>query len=132
MNIDEENSGTKLNYLPSVGDSVEFWNNNTYQRKASNIVGDPQVLILDTTFLSEGLNLLGIDMVFGLSDFQTMESLIQAYGRADRMCTSRYFRTEHTRNELLMTQYVFSGDPFVDLWKQNKEEPVENIHGIPF
>jgi hypothetical protein len=133
----DRNNEVITNYLPGVMGSVTFWNEirdrvATADADADITVGGPHVLILETTFLSEGLNLLGIDTVLGLSEFKSPESLVQAYGRADRMCTSRYFRHQNKENKLRMTQYAFHDEKFVADWKHNQEDPVGDPYGTSF
>jgi hypothetical protein len=51
-----------------------------------------RVVVINTQYVAEGVNVLGVDMVLGLSSYPNGNTMEQAYGRADRFCRRLMFR----------------------------------------
>jgi superfamily II DNA or RNA helicase len=65
-----------------------------------------RIVVLDTDNLSEGVDIVGIEQIIGVSSYEHGNTMEQAFGRADRMCRRAYFRHEVEANKLVRTQYV--------------------------
>jgi hypothetical protein len=107
----------KRTHFETVEDTIQFWTESqTKLDPDSQDTCSLRVVILDTKSMPEGLDLIGIDTVFGLSEYTDAESMVQAFGRADRMCTRRYFSNNRDSRSLEMTQYAFKDDAYVQEW----------------
>ena len=69
-----------------------------------------QIIMIDTTKLAEGLNVKGVSIMLGLSSYMNAESMEQAFGRADRMCTRNQFRNKNIPNKLERIHFVAKVD----------------------
>jgi hypothetical protein len=65
-----------------------------------------QIIIVDTKELAEGLNIRGVTLILGLSEYADNQKMEQAFGRGDRMCTQSLYRNKEVRPVLGRIQYV--------------------------
>ena len=77
--------------------------------KALNV--DPtRVVLINTEYVAEGLNLLGVELVLGLSSYKTGNVMEQAFGRADRMCSQSLFRSKDSEPRKLQRRQYYIED----------------------
>ena len=99
------NANTKVHRsFKKYTDAITFWE----EECMKEIHEKPtQVVIVDTEELAEGLNLLGVTLMLGLSDYPDSQKMEQAFGRGDRMCTRNMYRKNVTSESVLRRiQYV--------------------------
>ena len=86
-------------YIPGNGKDVTKFGSAKKKTKMSyrafvdqwkQVICEPTacIVLLDTDFVAEGLNLPGITHVFSLSRYKNLSAMQQTFGRVDRMCTS--------------------------------------------
>ena len=51
-----------------------------------------RVVVINTKRVAEGIDVLGVDLILGLSSYPNGSTMEQAFGRADRLCRRRMFR----------------------------------------
>ena len=88
------------------------------------------VIVLNVKYLKEGLDLLGIDTVYGLAKYANLTDMTQSFGRADRMCTQVNFATQPA--DLHMYQYGYQDDRLALEWQQQRQPPNPTGYGQSF
>jgi superfamily II DNA or RNA helicase len=110
-------SEEKVQKMKSYTHAIRRWNLECSKSMDKNPI---QIIIIDTEKLAEGLNVIGVSVILGLSSYKNAESMEQAFGRADRMCTSKQYRNP-TNNFLKRIHYITNIDtnnkPYDD-WKK--------------
>ena len=81
-----------------------YW---TTECKKTLQMSPTRVVLLNTGHVAEGLNILGVELVLGLSSYTNGNVMEQAFGRADRMCHHRLFREEQTSTRNLRRKQYF-------------------------
>jgi hypothetical protein len=56
-----------------------------------------RVVVFNTERVSEGIDVLGVDLMLGLSSYPSGSNMEQAFGRADRLCSRLLFRGHSTQ-----------------------------------
>ena len=82
----------------------------------------PWIILIDTDFVAEGLDLPGITSVFSLSVYRDLSHMEQTFGRADRMCTPV--------KKLHMRQYMIPGrensiKTMIDEWSKRVKHQIQ-------
>jgi hypothetical protein len=80
----------------------------TWEKECLKVLTDhpTQIIIVDTKELAEGLNIRGVTLILGLSEYADNQKMEQAFGRGDRMCTQSLYRNKEVRPVLGRIQYV--------------------------
>ena len=77
-----------------------------------------RVVVVNTDYVAEGIDIRGVEIVLGLSSYLDGNVMEQAFGRADRMCHHDLFRHEtksgdvdiRTQEKMTRKQYCLHQD----------------------
>ena len=111
--------GEMVRTLIPFDDFDRRWRTECEEAKDANPI---RVIVLNTETLSEGINILGVDIMFGLSYYPNSLRMEQAFGRADRLCRRDQFRGKPLDRYLLQrVQYSLEGSDglsMLDKWNE--------------